>query len=80
MRWGREGQGGEEEIASSMGAQKCNERIYAVSGQVSPNGFFQKASYALGVQATWTDHLYVLYYTARLDFPGHRRISSLQCI
>ena len=32
------------------------------------------------VQATWTDHLYVLHSTARLDFPGHRRISSLQCV
>lgn len=41
--------------------------------------FSRKHPYAWGVQATWTDHLYMLHSTARLDFPGHGRISSLQC-
>ena len=41
---------------------------------------FRKHPMLWGVQATWTDHLYMFYSTARLDFPGHRRISSLQCI
>lgn len=44
-----ERRGKEKEIASSVGAQKCNWRVYTVSGQVSPNGFFQKASLCFGV-------------------------------
>ena len=44
-----ERRGKEKEIASSVGAQKCNWRVYTVSSQVSPNGFFQKASLCFGM-------------------------------